>query len=217
MTIGNFKTDENTNYLWLPDVSTYGPNAYYFIDMVTVIECDSNIIQAQAGMDSIICRGDSIMLGPTDTLQGYEFFWSPGSGLSDSCIKNPMASPMQTTTYTMYQTYFSSETTTDTVTVTVKICDESVDDLLTGNKLRINLYPNPAKDLLSIEYTANENYSGNLLFEVFDLMGKKLMERVVNPGENTSVSSESLAQGVYVYKFLYNSKIVKKDKLVIIK
>jgi len=95
-----------------------------------------------------------------------------------------------------------------------RMVNEDIDE---DDNMQIVLYPNPAKNLLTIEYTANENYSSNLLFEVFDLMGKKLMEKVVNLGENTSVSTESLAQGVYVYKFLYNSKIVKKDRLVIIK
>jgi len=217
ITVGNFKTDANTNYVWLPDVSSYGPGSVYHIDMVSVIECDSNIIQAQAGMDSIICRGDSIMLGPSDNMNGYEFYWMPGSGLSDSCIKNPIASPTQTTTYIMYQTYFSSDTTTDTVTVTVKVCDESVDDLLTGNKIRINLYPNPAKDLLNIEYTNTENTTGTLQFEIYDLMGKRLRESIVNPNQNTIVSTDALSQGIYLYKFVYKNKIVKKDKLVIIK
>jgi len=128
MTIGNFKNDANTNYVWVPEASSYDQSSCYHIDMVSVIVCDSNITQAQAGKDSTICKGDSIMLGATDTLQGYEFFWLPGIGLSDSCIKNPLASPMQTTTYVLYQTYFSSDTTTDTVTITVKICDESVDE-----------------------------------------------------------------------------------------
>ncbi|HPS27428.1 MAG TPA: T9SS type A sorting domain-containing protein, partial [Bacteroidales bacterium] len=78
-------------------------------------------------------------------------------------------------------------------------------------------YPNPAKDLLNIEYTNTENNTGTLQFEIYDLMGKKLIERIIKPGQNTSVSSESLAQGVYVCKFLYKNKVVKKDKLVIIK
>ncbi len=217
ITIGNFKTDANTNHLTLPNLGTWESSAYYHIDMVYVIECDSNIIQAQAGMDSIICRGDSIMLGPSDNMNGYEFYWMPGSGLSDSCIKNPIASPTQTTTYIMYQTYFSSDTTTDTVTVTVKVCDESVDDLLTGNKIRINLYPNPAKDLLNIEYTNTENNTGTLQFEIYDLMGKRPRESIVNPNQNTIVSTDALSQGIYLYKFVYKNKIVKKDKLVIIK
>lgn len=81
----------------------------------------------------------------------------------------------------------------------------------------INVYPNPAKDLLTIEYNKTENYSEDLLFEVYDLMGKKLMESAINPNHNTIVSIAALSQGIYLYKFVYKNKIVEKDKLVIIK
>jgi len=42
-------------------------------------------------------------------------------------------------------------------------------------------------------------------------------ESIVNPNQNTIVSTDALSQGIYLYKFLYKNKIVKKDKLVIIK
>ncbi|HPI30692.1 MAG TPA: FISUMP domain-containing protein, partial [Bacteroidales bacterium] len=46
------------------------------------------------------------------------------------------------------------------------ICDFNAQINEIRDNIRIDIYPNPAKDKLTIEYTANENYSGNLLFEV---------------------------------------------------
>ena len=54
--IGNFKEDENTDYIFLrhPDISHYSTTTWaagYFIDMVSVIECEYPIKQANAGND----------------------------------------------------------------------------------------------------------------------------------------------------------------------
>lgn len=91
------------------------------------------------------------------------------------------------------------------------------EDINEDVNMQIVLYPNPAKDLLTIEYTNTENTTGTLQFEIYDLMGKRLRESIVNPNQNTIVSTDALSQGIYLYKFLYKNKIVKKDKLVIIK
>jgi len=191
MTIGNFKTDANTNYVWLPDMSTYDSNSCYHIDMVSVIVCDSNIIMAQAGKDSTICKGDSIILGPPDTLQGYEFSWSPGIGLSDSCIKNPLASPMQTTTYVLYQTYFSSDTTTDTVTITVKICDESVDEK-NFEKNIIVVYPNPFTDITTLSLF-QPLLKASLV--IYDILGNGVMRMENLNGKEITISKMELPKG----------------------
>lgn len=103
----------------------------------------------------------------------------------------------------------------ETITISPKsMVNNSIENEIYG---KIELYPNPAEDLLTIEYSDTENNNDIVLFEVYDLMGEKMLERIITPGENTSVNIESLAQGVYVYKFLYNKKLIKKDKLVIIK
>jgi len=92
--------------------------------------------------------------------------------------------------------------------------DIDIDELV---NMQLSVYPNPAKDLVNIEYTNTEDNIGSILFIVYDLMGKKLLEKMIMSGESAIVSTESLVQGVYVYKFLHENKIVKKDKLVIIK
>ena len=79
---------------------------------------------ADAGSDTLICRGDSVTLGGNPTYNGggsnYLYTWAPMTGLNDHTIANPLAQPQQTTTYsvtvrTSLGTYLSS----DTVTVTV--------------------------------------------------------------------------------------------------
>lgn len=56
---------------------------------------------ADAGENDTICFGQSTQLIATG---GSSYMWSPGTGLSDSTIANPIASPMVTTTYTVVVT-----------------------------------------------------------------------------------------------------------------
>lgn len=221
LTIGNFNSDQNTNYTWMPDTNNViNPWAYFLLDMVTVMECDTNviIIDAFAGNKDSICKGDSIMLGQQDTtLSEYEFHWLPESGLNDPWVQNPIASPAQTTTYTLTQTYFGANATYDTVTVSVIDCSSSINTINDNADMQIKLYPNPAKDQLSISYTNTENITDELLFEVYDLPGKKLITNYITANQQLTISTRELGQGIYLYRFVKNNNIVKAGKLVIIK
>jgi gliding motility-associated-like protein len=57
-----------------------------------------------AGADGFICTGDSLRLGKPDTTGLYFFSWSPATGLSNSKVADPMASPSNTTAYIVTRT-----------------------------------------------------------------------------------------------------------------
>ncbi len=70
-------------------------------DEIVLIEIDA--IQADAGPDQTICRGQSITLGGDDlSEEGYIYTWIPATGLDNPNSANPEASPTMTTTYTLY-------------------------------------------------------------------------------------------------------------------
>ncbi len=71
-----------------------------------------------AGSDTAICDGDSRQLQATGP-PGVSFRWSPGTGLNDTVIANPTATPSVTTTYTVVATNASGCSDTDVVTITV--------------------------------------------------------------------------------------------------
>ncbi|MDD4213787.1 MAG: T9SS type A sorting domain-containing protein [Bacteroidales bacterium] len=132
-------------------------------------------------------------------------------------MQNPIASPAQTTTYTLTQTYFGANATYDTVTVSVIDCSSSINTINDNADMQIKLYPNPAKDQLSISYTNTENITDELLFEVYDLPGKKLITNYITANQQLTISTRELGQGIYLYRFVKNNNIVKAGKLVIIK
>jgi gliding motility-associated-like protein len=72
---------------------------------------------ADAGPDVAICPGFSTNLSASG---GDVFDWTPGTGLSDSTIANPVATPLVTTTYTVLVSNSSTGcSATDSVIVTI--------------------------------------------------------------------------------------------------
>ncbi|MBL7888092.1 MAG: T9SS type A sorting domain-containing protein [Bacteroidia bacterium] len=81
---------------------------------------------------------------------------------------------------------------------------------------RFKLYPNPNNGQMVLEYTIEE--TDNAVLAIYDLTGKKINTYMIN-GKNKSllVNEDQLEAGIYSYQITINDKLVKKDKLVIIK
>jgi hypothetical protein len=69
-----------------------------------------------AGNDASLCAGSSLNLNATG---GLTYSWLPTTGLSNSAISNPIATPSTSTTYTVYVTDANGCTQPDQITVTV--------------------------------------------------------------------------------------------------
>jgi gliding motility-associated-like protein len=82
---------------------------------VTVLPAPS----ADTGPNQTICTGGSVTLGMT-AIAGNSYSWSPATGLNNSSIAQPAASPVATTTYTLTETNTGNGCSKkNTVTVTV--------------------------------------------------------------------------------------------------
>lgn len=80
-----------------------------------------NIVQltSNAGVDSTICSGTSIVIGTTATA-GATYAWTPSTGLSNSSIAQPTASPLTNTSYLVTITGSNGcQTEADTVAISV--------------------------------------------------------------------------------------------------
>jgi hypothetical protein len=83
LTIGNFFPDSltNVNIEFYP--SQYTIDFGLYLDMVALYDCTGHNYAANAGNDTLICIGDTILIG-TDDLpwsNNRQYFWSPGSHL----------------------------------------------------------------------------------------------------------------------------------------
>ncbi|MFN5628371.1 MAG: GEVED domain-containing protein [Bacteroidota bacterium] len=83
-----------------------------FVDTINVTV---GIVTADAGIDTSICFGGTTQIIATG---GASYLWTPATGLSNSSIANPIASPSVTTTYTVVSSSGSCSAT-DQITITV--------------------------------------------------------------------------------------------------
>lgn len=89
-------------------------------------------LQANAGMDIIICAGETITLGGNPTASGgtgfYNITWtSPTDPTYVSIESNPVVNPYTTTTYQVEVNDSDSDTDIDLITVTVKEAADEID------------------------------------------------------------------------------------------
>jgi len=87
-------------------------------------------IVAEAGADTALCIGDSIILNASG---GTSYSWSPAAGLSCTNCANPMASPASTTVYTVAVSSGTCLPAIDSMTITVyalPVAHAGVDDTI---------------------------------------------------------------------------------------
>ena len=71
---------------------------------------------ADAGPDTTICAGESVVLG-TPGVAGVAYVWQPGGSLSDSTDAQPTATPDTTTRYVLVASNGPGCVNVDTVTI----------------------------------------------------------------------------------------------------
>ncbi len=139
-----------TSYFWYPNVAltnnsipnpvaspsettTYycdisGPGDCLVTDSMTVFVFDESTVTISE--DVVLCSGDFTQLSATG---GFNYFWTPSTGLSDNTVANPLAIPTETTTYVV--TIVSEFGCQLTQSVTVNIFDSQLVDA--GNDMTI--------------------------------------------------------------------------------
>lgn len=79
-----------------------------------------------------------------------------------------------------------------------------------------NVYPNPNMGAMELSYSLNVNEIG--IFEVYDISGKQIMGYSLDKNSNKlKIENKELSAGVYYYNIRINEKVVKTEKLIIVK
>ncbi|MBL4755253.1 MAG: T9SS type A sorting domain-containing protein [Flavobacteriales bacterium] len=81
----------------------------------------------------------------------------------------------------------------------------------------VNIYPNPAKDKLIIEYSLPEN-AGSGMVEVHTILGYRSINYTL-PGKQGTVIKDitNLPGGVYFFTIMVNNTAVAREKIIIVK
>ncbi len=151
-----------------------------------------------ATSNSIICTGETASLTATGATS---YTWNTASTSSVIAV-----SPTVTTTYTV--TGMTGVCTNSmTITQNVSVCT-GINEALAN---LISVYPNPNNGVLNI--TLTNELSKNSSLEVYDALGKLVIKQVLANELNT-INISNFENGIYLYKVLNNTNIVKVGKLV---
>ncbi|MCH8903828.1 MAG: T9SS type A sorting domain-containing protein, partial [Bacteroidetes bacterium] len=171
------------------------------------------IYAASAGEDTMICVGDTALLG-SPQVDKIIYQWSPSEGLSDQTIAQPFASPDKTTTY-----YLTIIDTTENrnyscinrnVSVTV-----TVDENCSGLHEISSFYPNPSdRNGISMDYILKTDETGELV--IYNILGIQTNAYSLEPGRHTlTISNSTWSTGMYIYKLFINGQLEEQGKLVV--
>ncbi len=84
------------------------------------------------------------------------------------------------------------------------------------NKIKWNLYPNPNKGVMTLEYDLGNMNDATM--NLYDVTGKLLTVYKLPSAKGTlQMNEQTLENGIYFYHILVEGKSIKTDKIVIIK
>ena len=160
-------------------------------------------VSAEASQDTI-CLGESVNLSAyAEGGSGeYTYSWSPAELMDNPYAQNPVATPTEAGDVTFTVEVNDGENTKETsVTIFVLDCTSVDEQIFNG----IEIYPNPAKDVLYVELNNN---SENVSWTLVNMQGQ-----IVRKSEGNSNDFEILLDNVN--KGIYFLNVTVDDKLVV--
>jgi len=109
-------------------------------------------------------------------------------------------------------TYFDKENVNDSISVVVKYTYDPTG--IENNPISVNkLYPNPANNVLNLEYTISD---GEATAEIYNVIGKKVRSIELNASESQkTIETSAFPNGIYYIRYFANGKAQATDKFII--
>ncbi len=160
-------------------------------------------LQISAGIDTVICLGNNVILGEEGwNFNGLQFNWISSNlnetiQQSDSSFIN--VNPIATTTYTLQTNDENYDTTyEDEVTIVVETCFNENENVVLLNTQN---FANGVGDLLLYFSENVEMYD----YKVYDLNGRIIKTANSSSNESTYLEMQNLTPGVYLIKIEINN------------
>ena len=153
---------------------------------------------------------DSVCLGPTGLVFGsLDFVEFPGCNEGDDNFLAPVHTTPGEVLYLMVKSFYGNANFTIEHTGTTTISCDPV-GAEESRMSTIDVFPNPVNDFVFIENS--ENYQRDLLFEIIDLNGKVIKNKL--PLVNSKLDVADLAKGVYFLKISDQGSFFRIKKLI---
>ncbi len=150
--------------------------------------------------NTLICLGGTAILTASTTAMSYT--WNTGATTISVSV-----SPTVSSTYTVNVSNAAACQASSTVVVNVIPCT-SIYEFFENS---ISLYPNPNNGLINISLTSELAQHSSL--EIYDAIGKLIIKQVL-ANELNAINISNLNNGIYLFKVLNNSSIIKIGKLI---
>ncbi len=147
-----------------------------------------------------IDKGESVSMSATGA---DEYTWSPNSFvLSGSNTNRLSVRPDNTITYTLTGKSLEGCQTTTKITITVR----GTSSILSSEKTKVEIYPNPSSEFLSVK--SNKKVS----LSVYNISGKSVL---VEPDQKYyhQLSIENLPVGIYFVEVVTGENVIETHKL----
>jgi hypothetical protein len=186
-------------------------------------QSNAQCIISTNGNQAICCGGGSVTLSATMhattcPCNNYDYTWSPGVGLSGTTGSAVVASPSTTTHYTVCGTAYTGTCSTIccTACAVITVSVSNVCCRITGIKelagpSEIQVFPNPAKNVLNIEL---DQKSDETTVALYDIAGKMVMEKKVTE-KSFSINTQPYARGIYLLKVYDSNKQIAIRKIIL--
>ncbi|MGQ0828581.1 MAG: PKD domain-containing protein [Bacteroidota bacterium] len=173
----------------------------------------SPIVTCSANPDTISSSASTVLnSSASGGTPVYIYSWSPNTVACNTC-PNTIATPTISTCYTILITDVNG--CSDTCRACV-IVDNTLNIREQETINSFTFYPNPNNGIMQLNYTLKNEQKG--VFVIYDLLGKKQVEYELQ--ENTisiSINETALRNGMYFYKIVVGDKIIKSEKIIILK
>jgi hypothetical protein len=214
--------EQHSTVLGVPtELFNPGDNAYYqgtsglnHEQMFTKF-CDCPI--ANAGPDittNCVAGGVQLAVGITP-VPCYTYQWNPTTNLTGSNTANPTCTFIGTITYTLTVTNPGNcgIVSTDQMTFTGSNGGCRLGHFDTLVSVPYTTYPNPTRDEFNISFNTAQS---KIKIELYDAMGRKLLETELSNSDHASVSLKGRATGIYFVRFeldgqVYIERVIKED------
>jgi PKD repeat protein len=181
--------------------------------------------RADAGNDTTITAGIQVNLGGAPTGSGgYPidyYLWFPSTGLNDSSLANPTASPIVTTNYIVYVIDTNGCAATDVVNVTVNPTLD-IEDIskLQRSDFAVEIYSNFSNRVLNFRLTPNQTtrvLNGPVTLSLVDILGRRVYHIAKKNIGNYkyTIDADKLPSGHYFVKVTLGQNQIVEHVLIL--
>lgn len=188
-------------------------------------------IDTKLPIEKILITGWSTPVRPTiEILQGRILvFTFPNIMLPDSHANEPKSHgfisyrcalttdlPLNTKIYNRAYIYFDYNDPVQTNTTENMRTDKIGINKVYGGSSTIKIYPNPANDIINIDFRANSGISNQMVVKIYDLNGREVLsEKVSKDAVLGQINIQGIENGLYLINVFDGTHLMRAQKLVV--